>query len=581
MAFDGIVIANLTHDLRQKLEGGKINKIAQPEKDELLITIKNNKETLRLLISASASLPLIYFTENNKPSPLTAPNFCMLLRKHIGTGRIVRVTQPGLERIIIFEIEHLDEMGDLCRKKLIVELMGKHSNIIFCKEDGTILDSIKHVSAQVSSVREVLPGRPYFIPHTTDKADPLTVTESEFYNLIHNTPAPLHKALYMKLTGISPIIGTELCHLASIDGDRSANELSETELTHLYRMFSLVIEDVQEERFSPNVIYQNEEPVEFASIPLTCYQSNLYVSRAYPSISLLLESYYAEKNILTRIRQKSVDLRKIVQTALERNYKKYDLQQKQLKDTEKRDKYKIYGELLNAYGYELSGGESELTCLNYYTGTEVKIPLDAQLNAQENAQKFFAKYNKLKRTFEALSELTEETKREIDHLESISAALDIAVKEEDLVQIKEELMEFGFIKKRPYGSKKPKITSRPYHYLSSDGFHIYVGKNNYQNEEVTFKLANGGDWWFHAKGIPGSHVIVRTEGKELPDRTFEEAGALAAYYSKGRDNEKVEIDYIQRKHVKKAAGGAPGFVIYHTNYSLMAEPKLLLKEVLS
>lgn len=581
MAFDGIVIANLTHDLRQKLEGGKINKIAQPEKDELLITIKNNKETLRLLISASASLPLIYFTENNKPSPLTAPNFCMLLRKHIGTGRIVRVTQPGLERIIIFEIEHLDEMGDLCRKKLIVELMGKHSNIIFCKEDGTILDSIKHVSAQVSSVREVLPGRPYFIPHTTDKADPLTVTESEFYNLIHNTPAPLHKALYMKLTGISPIIGTELCHLASIDGDRSANELSETELTHLYRMFSLVIEDVQEERFSPNVIYQNEEPVEFASIPLTCYQSDLYVSRAYPSISLLLESYYAEKNILTRIRQKSVDLRKIVQTALERNYKKYDLQQKQLKDTEKRDKYKIYGELLNAYGYELSGGESELTCLNYYTGTEVKIPLDAQLNAQENAQKFFAKYNKLKRTFEALSELTEETKREIDHLESISAALDIAVKEEDLVQIKEELMEFGFIKKRPYGSKKPKITSRPYHYLSSDGFHIYVGKNNYQNEEVTFKLANGGDWWFHAKGIPGSHVIVRTEGKELPDRTFEEAGALAAYYSKGRDNEKVEIDYIQRKHVKKAAGGAPGFVIYHTNYSLMAEPKLLLKEVLS
>lgn len=578
MAFDGIVIANLTHDISRNLEGGKINKIAQPEKDELLFTVKNNRETLRLSISASASLPLVYFTETNKPSPMTAPNFCMLLRKHIGTGRIIKVSQPGLERIIRFEIEHLDEMGDLCRKLLIVELMGKHSNIIFCKEDGTILDSIKHVSAQVSSVREVLPGRQYFIPQTTDKADPLTVTQEAFKELIHGTPAPVQKALYQKLTGISPIIGTELCHLSSIDGDHSANELTEPELTHLYRMFSLMMEDVREGRFTPNIIYRNGEPTEFASVPLTCFEGNGYEARNFDSISTLLAAYYAEKSVVTRIRQKSVDLRRIVQTALERNYKKYDLQLKQLTDTEKRDRYKVYGELLNTYGYELSGGEKELKCLNYYTNEEIRIPLDTQLSAQENSQKYYNKYNKLKRTFEALSELTLETKREIDHLESISAALDIAVREEDLVQIKEELMEFGFIKKRAFGSKKPKITSRPYHYRSSDGFDIYVGKNNYQNEEVTFKIANGNDWWFHAKGIPGSHVVVRTEGKELPDRTFEEAGELAAYYSKGRGSEKVEIDYIQRKHVKKAAGGAPGFVIYHTNYSLMAAPKLELQE---
>ncbi len=581
MAFDGIVIANLVHDIKQKLEGGKINKIAQPEKDELLFTVKNNKETLRLSVSASASLPLVFFTENNKPSPLTAPNFCMLLRKHIGAGRILKVSQPGLERIIEFEIEHLDELGDLCRKRLIVELMGKHSNIIFCKEDGTILDSIKHVSAQVSSVREVLPGRTYFIPHTTDKEDPLTISEETFVQVIGSTPAPVQKALYQKLTGISPIIGTELCHMASLDADRSANELSSAELVHLYHMFCLMMEDVKAGTFSPNIIYRGEEPVEFASVSLTCYESDAYQAKSFDSISRLLDCYYAEKNAVTRIRQKSVDLRKIVQTALERNYKKYDLQEKQLKDTEKRDKYKVYGELLNAYGYELKGGEKELKCLNYYTNEEIKIPLDPQLSAQENSQKFFAKYNKLKRTFEALSELTLETKKEIDHLESISTSLDIALKEDDLVQIKEELMEFGFVKKRPYGAKKPKITSRPYHYRSSDGFDIYVGKNNYQNEEVTFKIAGGGDWWFHAKGIPGSHVVVRTEGKELPDRTFEEAASLAAWYSKGRDNDKVEIDYIQRKHVKKAAGGAPGFVIYHTNYSLMAEPKLCLPEVSS
>ncbi|MCI9282338.1 MAG: fibronectin/fibrinogen-binding protein [Lachnospiraceae bacterium] len=578
MAFDGIVIANLTRDIQNKLEGGKINKIAQPEKDELLFTVKNNRETLRLSISASASLPLIYFTETNKPSPLTAPNFCMLLRKHIGSGKIVTVSQPGLERIIEFTIEHLDELGDLRRKRLIVELMGKHSNIIFCREDGIILDSIKHISSQISSVREVLPGRPYFIPQTVEKSDPLSITEEAFTALIRNTPAPVQKTLYQNLTGISPVIAAELCHLSSLDGDHSANELSDVESCHLYHRLSLMMEDVRNGNFHPHIIYQNNNPIEFASVPLTCYESRLYESKEFSSISTLLDVYYAQKSVLTRIRQKSSDLRRIVQTALERNYKKYDLQQKQLKDTEKREKYKVYGELLTTYGYELSGGEKELKCLNYYTNEEIRIPLDPQLTAQENSQKYFAKYNKLKRTHEAMIEMLTETHQEINHLESISAALDIAVREEDLVPIKEELMEFGFIKKHGPANKKPRITSRPYHYLSSDGFHIYVGKNNYQNEEVTFKIAGGGDWWFHAKGIPGSHVVVKSEGRELPDRVFEEAGSLAAWFSKGRNNEKVEIDYIQRKHVKKAAGGAPGFVIYHTNYSMMATPVLCLKE---
>ena len=412
-----------------------------------------------------------------------------------------------------------------------------------------------------------------------EKADPLTVTEEAFSALLHGTPAPVQKALYQKLTGISPVVGAELCHLASIDADLPASQLEEKELCHLYRRLSFMMEDIKNANFSPNIVYRDSEPVEFASVPLACLDGDGYTVRGFSSISPLLETYYAEKNVLTRIRQKSSDLRRIVQTALERNYKKYDLQLKQLKDTEKRDKYKIYGELLTTYGYELCGGEKELTCLNYYTNEDIRIPLDPQLTAQENSQKYFGKYNKMKRTYEAMTQMVQETRREIDHLESIGAALDIAVKEEDLVQVKEELMEFGFIKRRGPGNKKPKITSRPYHYLSSDGFHMYVGKNNYQNEEVTFKIAGGGDWWFHAKGVPGSHVVVKSEGRDLPDQTFEEAGALAAYYSKGRGNEKVEIDYIQRKHVKKAAGGAPGFVIYHTNYSMMATPKLELTEV--
>lgn len=645
MAFDGITIANLVHELKETIEGGKIAKIAQPEKDELLFTIKNHKSSYRLLVSASASLPLIYLTETNKQSPLTAPNFCMLLRKHIGNAKILEVSQPGLERVIEMKLEHLDELGDLCRKRLIIEMMGKHSNIIFCREDGMILDSIKHISAQVSSVREVLPGRKYFIPHTIDKLDPLTASEEAFMAAIHGAPMPVSKALYQKLTGISPIIGEEVCHLASIDGDHSANELSEAELVHLFHTFDRMMDDVRDENFTPHIIYEGDfsdwdeeiaeeetsaktiipalsaefltedvldedselqealgisknqsgiesaktsdsfcdwseaEPVEFAALPLTCFEGAGYRVRPFQSISSVLETYYASKNTITRIRQKSADLRRIVQTALERNYKKYDLQEKQLKDTEKREKYRIYGELLNTYGYELKGGEKKLTCLNYYTNQEITITLDPQMSPQENAQRFFEKYNKLKRTYEALNELTLATKQEIDHLESISSALDIALQEADLVQIKEELMEYGYIKKRHAGAKKPRITSKPFHYISSDGFHIYVGKNNYQNEELTFKLATGNDWWFHAKGMPGSHVIVKSEGKELPDRVFEEAGALAAYYSKGRENEKVEIDYIQKKFVKKVAGAAPGFVIYHTNYSLVAVPGCKLQEV--
>lgn len=579
MAFDGIVVGNLRKELCEKIEGGKISKIAQPEKDELLFTIKANRETWRLLISASASLPLVYLTETNKPSPMTAPNFCMLLRKHIGSGRILKVSQPGLERVLVLDIEHLDELGDVCRKKLIIELMGKHSNIIFCREDGVIIDSIKHVSAQVSSVREVLPGRTYFIPQTMEKFDPLTVTEEEFSAALKAAPMSVQKALYNRLTGISPIVSEELCHLASIDSDQSANELEPAEYLHLFHTFRLMIEDVSVGNFAPNIIYSGEEPIEFSALPLTCYKGNGYEAKSYDSISQLLEIYYSSRNTITRIRQKSVDLRRIVQTALERNYKKYDLQLKQLKDTEKKEKYRIYGELINTYGYELTGGEKELTCLNYYSNEEIRIPLDPQLSAKENAQKHFDKYNKLKRTFEALNDLIKETKREIDHLESISSSLDIALKEEDLVQIKEEMIEYGYTRRKNTGGKKVRITSRPFHYLSSDGFHIYVGKNNYQNEELTFKVATGNDWWFHAKGIPGSHVIVKAEGKELPDRAFEEAGALAAYYSKGRSSDKVEIDYIERKNVKKITGAAPGFVIYHKNYSLVAAPRADFEEL--
>ena len=568
MAFDGITISNIVHELRETLLDGRINKIAQPEEDELLLAIKTPTGMKRLYISASASLPLIYLTDTNKPSPMVAPNFCMLLRKHINNGRITAITQPKLERIIRFEIEHLDELGDLCKKYLIVEIMGKHSNIIFCTADYRIIDSIKHVSAQMSSVREVLPGREYFIPDTMEKHNPLDVSFTDFATALVAKPSGLSKALYTSFTGISPVVAEEICYVAGIDSGVSPKELSEDLLMHLYKQFVLFFENVSTGNFNPQIYFSKNDPKEFAAVSLSHFGQ--YEIKHYSNISLLLETYYATKNTVTRIRQKSVDLRKIVQTALERNRKKYDLQFKQLKDTENRDKYRVYGELINVYGYGLESNAKELECMNYYTNEMIRIPLDNTKTPQENAQKYFDKYNKQKRTFEALTDLIQETQDDITYLESVSTALDIALSEDDLNQIKEELISAGYMK-RKFTKQKVKITSKPFHYLSSDGYHIYVGKNNLQNEELTFRFANGNDWWFHAKGCPGSHVIVKTNGEELPDRTFEEAGKLAAYYSKNRGAEKVEIDYIERKHVKKPNGGKPGFVIYHTNYSLMID----------
>ena len=574
MAFDGVVIANIVYDMNRLLTGGRIYKIYQPEADELLLVVKNNKETYRLLISAGASLPLIYFTTKTKTNPMTAPNFCMLLRKYISNGRIIEITQPGMERIVEITIEHLNELGDTCRKKMVIEIMGKHSNIIFIDEKNMIIDSIKHISNQVSSVREVLPGRTYIAPPGKGKISLNDLSVEWMENTLLVKPVSVQKAVYGSISGISPVLANEICYRADIDGDSAVASLTPVQQSSLYGELVRLKNQIETHAFSPNIIYEGKAPKEFGAFTFSMFSD--LTTEEYPSISEVLETFYAQKEVVTRIRQKSVDLRHIVQNALERTAKKYDLQLKQLKDTDKKEKYKIYGELLHTYGYEAAPHQKELKCINYYDGKEITIPLDPDLNAMENAKKYFDRYNKLKRTYQALSSLIEETKMEIIHLDSIATSLDIATSESDLSQIKEELMEYGYVK-RHYGNKKGakmQVKSKPFHYVSSDGYDIYVGKNNYQNDELTFKFATGNDWWFHAKKMPGSHVVVKTKDGTLPDRTFEEAGNLAAFYSKGRTAPKVEIDYLQKKNVKKPAGAKPGFVVYYTNYSLMASPDI-------
>ena len=575
MAFDGITTNCIMQELNHLLAGQRISKIAQPEREELLFTFKAlNEGSNRLLISANASLPFLYMTKENKTSPLNAPNFCMLLRKYIGNGRISAISQPSMERVLCFTIEHLDEMGDPAVKYLYVEIMGKHSNIIFCDKDGQIIDSIKHVSGQMSSIREVLPGRPYFIPAQQDRFDPWQIAKEQFVEQILKKPCSVTKAIYTSLVGFSPIIATELAYRSGLDADDSTAALAQADVERLYDVFRSLLQDLSDGNFSYGIYYDpvTGAPKEFAPIPLTIYSDMEY--KTFSSISEVLEAFYAQRNKHTVIHQKSTDLRKIVSIHLERDRKKYLLQKKQLADTEKKDKYRIYGEMLHTYGYAASPGDKSIEVTNYYTNKPFVIPLDPTLDAMENAKKYFDKYAKLKRTGEALSSYILETENEIKHLESIETSLSIAETEGDLAAIKEELQEYGFIKKHS-GKKTNRISkSQPLHFVDDNGFHIYVGKNNYQNDQLTFKFATGNDWWFHAKQMTGSHVIVKSENKELPDSTYEYAAALAAYYSSGKDNEKVEIDYLQKKNVKKPNGSAPGFVVYYTNYSLVATPSL-------
>lgn len=575
MAFDGITLSALVSEWKRALSDGRIQKISQPEADELFLTIKTDS-SYYLQLSASASLPLACLRDETKAAPMTAPAFCMLLRKHLNGGRILDILQPDLERVVQFKLQHLNEMGDTCVKYLIIELMGKYSNIIFTTEDYQIIDSIKRVNSFVSSVREVLPGKPWFIPKTDGKHSLLSEAPSALCEALGAQSGPVSAAIYRTVTGLSPVIANELCCRAGINPELPAAELSDSDRSSLAEIFGWLRQRIETESYTPVIYKKDGVPVEFAPVPLRTFSDYPeYEVIEKQSISDVVFGYYQEKDAVTRMRAKSADLRKTVQNAIERTAKKLDLQRKQMDDTRKKDRFRIYGELLTTYGYSAEPGSKAFTCTNYYDNTEITIPLDPTLTSLENAKKYFDKYAKLRRTGEALTEQLAASEAELNHLESVKESLAFACAEADLNQIKAELTDCGYLKfhREPGAKKSRPQKSKPYHYRTRDGFDLYVGKNNYQNDDLTFNLASGGDWWFHAKGIPGSHVILKTGGREVPDELFNIAGSLAAYYSSGREGGgKVEVDYLLRKNVKKPNGAKPGFVVYYTNYSLIAAP---------
>ena len=542
MAFDGTTIAAVRKELSDSILGGRIYKIAQPEPDELLITIKTPEGQRKLYISASASLPLIYLTDENKPSPMTAPGFCMLLRKYVGNGRITAISQPGLERILFFDIEHLNELGDLCRKRLIVEIMGKHSNIILLdKATGKIIEAIKHVGFSQNSYRTILPGSTYVAPPKTEAVNPFTIKDEALFAFLHReelTP----KNLQIHFQGLGRDTAQEL-----------ASRLETGEKLKTFRAFF-------EAPTNPRLTKKS-----FAALAYADSQEE-----TFETLSDLLDHYYLDKAERDRVQQQAGELIRKVDNELEKNRKKLAKQEAELAATENAEEFRQKGELLTTFLHQVPNDQDQVTLDNYYTNQPITIALDKALTPSQNAQRYFKRYQKLKEAVKHLTSLIQETKETISYLETVETALAQASLSE-VAEIREELIQTGFIKRR--NREKIHKRKKPEKYLASDGKTIIlVGRNNLQNEELTFKMAKKDELWFHAKDIPGSHVVI-TGNLNPSDEVKTDAAELAAYFSKGRLSNLVQVDMIETKKLNKPTGGKPGFVTYTGQKTLRVTPE--------
>lgn len=575
MAFDGIAVSNIVYELKSKLIGARVDKIYQPRADEIIFSVRSLKEgSFRVLLSANSMNPRVHITEIKKDNPITAPMFSMVMRKHVAGGRILDIRQPNFERIIVIDVESMNEMGDLGVKHIITEIMGKHSNIILVDENDKILDSIKHVSHDKSSVREVLPGGSYVYPPSQGKINPLEADFDIFNNTLKEKASQtLQAIIYKSFTGISPAYASEICHNSGFDSSNRGEQLDENDIKKLWINFSSDISRIKNGEYTPNIVFdKNGNVVDFFSLSSKQYAG--FDIKDYESFSELLENFYKKRDNLYHVRQRAHDVRRIVVSNIERCVKKNDIQQKALKDTEGREKYRLYGELITANIYSVEPNSSKFIAQNYYEADmpEIEIPLDPLLTPTENATKYFNRYNKSKRTYAATILQKEQNDAELNYLESVLSAIDSSDDDSDISEIRRELINEGYIRAKKQDKSKGVKKTKPLHFVSSDGFDIYAGKSNIQNDELTLKFADSDDMWLHTKNIPGSHVIIKCGEQAVPDRTIEEAAVIAAYYSKAKDSSKVPVDFTPRRYVKKPNGAKPGMVIYVQNRTAYVDP---------
>lgn len=577
MSFDGIVTKSVVNELKETILGGRVDKIYQQEKDEILIYVHNKGTNYKLIISASSNNSRIYLTDFSKKNPSSPPMFCMLLRKHLLGGIVLNVEQFNLDRVVFIDISAIDELGQPTEKRIIIEIMGKHSNIILVdKPSLKIIDSVKRVYEDMSRVRQILPGMIYEHPLLQNKINPLNSEKEEFYNLIElsDKNIPIFKFFYFNFVGLSPLISREICFESNIDIDRTIGSLYEDDKNSLFLSFNKFVSQISENNFTPvSILSNNAVILAFHALDMNQFGVNNKVY--YDSISKLLDNYYRRKDIIDRIGQRSQSIRKSIGVKLDRTLNKLGKQKEELLESKDREKYKIYADLISANLHKIPKTVDNINLENFYDENMdiLNIPLDIKLSPVLNAQKYYKRYSKLKNAHSLLLlEQIPETKNEISYLENVLMSIENSTEVEELDEIKEELIQEGYIKGSIKKRKKEAIVSKPYHYLSIDGFNIYVGKNNKQNDYLTLKISHKDDLWLHVQNMPGSHVIIEKSGKDIPNTTLEEAAILAAYYSKGKLSNHVPVDYTERKNVKKPKNAKSGMVIYDNFKTLSVNP---------
>ncbi|MCR8745306.1 Rqc2 family fibronectin-binding protein [Romboutsia lituseburensis] len=577
MALDGLVIHSIVNELHSKLLGGKIDKVYQPENDEVVLHIRNNKQNFKLVLSASASNPRVYIANDyKKENPINAPMFCMLFRKHIQGGNIVNISQVGFERIIKISVESFDELKEKTTKDIIVEIMGRHSNIILTHSlDNKIIDSAKRIPPSISRVRQLLPGLTYTLPPEQNKLSPLNdISLQDFTNTLKDFQGNIFKSIYSKFLGISPIIAKEICFRAKVDEKTDTINCSDEIFSLIYREFLNLFKDVKSNNYTPCMFI--DESIDRV-IDFSCVNINLFSALSSvkdDSMSKILEDYYKTKDIKDRIHQRSSDLRKSISIKLDRLYNKLKKQNEELLESENADSYKVYGELITSYIYMIEKEMESIEVDNFYDPEykSVKIKLNKNLTPSENAQKYFKKYTKMKTAKVEINNQIKISEEEIHYLENILLSIENCENLAELLDIREELGKVGYLKSQNKSKKETKLTTKPHEFISSDGFKIFVGKNNKQNDHLTLKVADNNDIWLHTKNIPGSHVIIKCEGKEVSDETLFEGAMLAAYFSKSKMSAQVPVDYTKKKNIKKPNGAKPGMVIYETNNTIYVTP---------
>ena len=586
MPLDAVALGAIAHELDCELKGAKIEKIHQPERDEILLILKAQSGTKKLAISASSANSRIHLVTENKENPATPPMFCMLLRKHLTGGRIESVLRLGYERVVDIEISSRNELGDITTRHLICEVMGRNSNIIFLDENRKIIDSVKHIDLTVSTVRNILPGLFYMMPPDTERLDPEEATVKDYISALENAPEgrEVDRAITDSVKGVSPLLAGEcvykVCKARKLFVGELTHEQKEEIANELFKMF----EKAANFEFYPCVIFSEDgkKTVDFAPFDIKQYESGGKIKYANTMNEAACEFYFS-RDLQARMNDRSAAITKVVSNNIRRAQKKLDVLQGELKEAENREKLKISGDLITANLYKIKKGDEKLIAQNFYDADfgEIEIKLDTKLTPSQNASKYYTKYKKAKNTEIYATKQIEITISEIEYLESVLYSVTNAQTPSHLSEIRRELAANGYVRSENSKKKKEKSSEalKPYEF-EYNGYTIFVGRNNIQNDMLTLKMSRSRDLWLHAKNIAGSHTLIKYNGEEFPNDVIEVAASLAAFYSKGKNSPYLEVDYCPVNHVKKPNGAKPGMVIYEGYNTAFVKPDASLAEKL-